>query len=541
MASAIKDASSFWQNRAREVQDLSSAWTGGVREAAEISKIALDPSRGQDDKLRAILYTFFSPTAKPRFFDDAKPSYSDSTVAISNPPSLEPTQNRVPLRMIDVDTRNLVPTYSLSRDDQYCMVSHSWKGREIDFGYFSQAKQRDSNSGIENDVKAVTDQCEEDLKRTEERLEDVLKSCQGSAKFDSIDDLLCRRIAAKKAEDGLASAQRKHQEAITNLDTVKKGDQAHIGLLNHLLQADLNSPRPVIRAKAEAQRGEMAEMAQTEVKKAEQAMAETKKQVDLAVEEYNAQKSDIKFFEGNRQVSYALDDAFSSLQRKKSAVKLENSIKRVKDIFDQKGYYATGKRYVWLDTCCIDKSNSHELTESLALMGEWYASADFCLVHLDTNRSDEEWLDEWDNWKFTKEERSPVCIPRYNKALEPRDGWSQPEPIAEFDKILDRTPEWATRGWTLQELVLSKMTYYVNHHWQLLDRPVDLLGPYYYICPLLALYIGNEKLGPVDQEGCEVLKDINALEEISGIKRPDDVRETQVCLLSKVVTGLWFQ
>ncbi|RJE21028.1 Heterokaryon incompatibility protein HET [Aspergillus sclerotialis] len=525
--SVISDASSFWQKRAREIQDASSTWAGGVREAKEISKIALDPSRDQEGKLRSILYTFFRPTIQPRFYDDTKPDEPEQSVGVFNRSSMEPTV-RTPVRMIDVDTRNLVPTYNLSRDDRYCMISHSWKGREIDHGYFSKAKQRDADSGIENDVKAVMDQCEEDLKLAEERLEDVLKSCQGSSvKFDSVDDLLCRHTAAKQADGGLASARKKYGEAIANHDNVKKGDQAHIGLLKHLLQAELNSPRLVIRAKAEQQQREMQDMAQAEVKKVEQAVDKAKEDLDRAVVKHNEKIADIKFFEANRQVSYALEDAFGALQRKKSAVKLDNSIRRAKDIFEQKGYHAVGKRYVWLDTCCIDKSNSHELTESLALMGDWYASADFCLVHLDTDRSDEEWLDEWDNWKSTKDSRPPVCIPRFNEALEPEKRWSQPEVIPKFDEIINRAPEWATRGWTLQELVLSKVTYYVNHYWQLLDRPVDILGPYYYICPLIGVYIGNEKLTPEDQKHCEVLKDINALEELSGIKRRDDVNESQ--------------
>lgn len=528
--SVITDASSFWQKRAREIQDASATWAGGVREAREMSKIALDPSRDQEGKLRSILYTFFRPTVQPKFYDDAKPRAPEESVGAFNQASLEPTQVRTPVRMIDVDTRNLVPTYNLSRDDRYCMISHSWKGREIDHGYFSKVKQRDADSGIENDVKAVTDQCEEDLKLAEERLEDALKSCQGSATFESIDDLLCRHIAAKQAEGGLASARKKHKEAIANHDTVKKGDQAHIGLLKHLLQAELNSPRLVIRAKAEQQQREMEDMARAEVKKVEQAVTEAKEKLDLATAKHNAQIADIKFFEENRQVSYALEDAFGALQRKKSAVKLDYSIRRAKDVFEQKGYHAVGKRYVWLDTCCIDKSNSHELTESLALMGEWYASADFCLVHLDTDRSDEEWLNEWDTWKSNKDSRSPVCIPRFNKALAPEKQWSQPAPISTYDEILDRAPEWATRGWTLQELVLSKVTYYVNHHWELLDRPVDILGPYYYICPLIGVYIGNEKLATEDQKHCDVLKDINALEELSGIKRGDYVKESQVCL-----------
>ncbi|KAI0873006.1 heterokaryon incompatibility protein-domain-containing protein [Hypoxylon argillaceum] len=47
----------------------------------------------------------------------------------------------------------------------------------------------------------------------------------------------------------------------------------------------------------------------------------------------------------------------------------------------QKIYYACrralelGYKYIWIDTCCIDKSNSAELTESINSMFRWYSEA----------------------------------------------------------------------------------------------------------------------------------------------------------------------
>lgn len=41
-----------------------------------------------------------------------------------------------------------------------------------------------------------------------------------------------------------------------------------------------------------------------------------------------------------------------------------------------------GFQHVWLDTCCIDKSSSEELTESINSMFRWYQNARICYVYL---------------------------------------------------------------------------------------------------------------------------------------------------------------
>lgn len=41
-----------------------------------------------------------------------------------------------------------------------------------------------------------------------------------------------------------------------------------------------------------------------------------------------------------------------------------------------------GKDYIWIDTCCIDKSSSAELQEAINSMFRWYACADICFAFL---------------------------------------------------------------------------------------------------------------------------------------------------------------
>ncbi|KAK0664553.1 heterokaryon incompatibility protein-domain-containing protein, partial [Cercophora samala] len=38
--------------------------------------------------------------------------------------------------------------------------------------------------------------------------------------------------------------------------------------------------------------------------------------------------------------------------------------------------------YVWIDTCCIDKTSSAELSEAINSMYRWYQGADICLAYL---------------------------------------------------------------------------------------------------------------------------------------------------------------
>jgi hypothetical protein len=41
-----------------------------------------------------------------------------------------------------------------------------------------------------------------------------------------------------------------------------------------------------------------------------------------------------------------------------------------------------GLQYFWVDSCCIDKSNSQELQEAITSMFRWYQRATKCYVHL---------------------------------------------------------------------------------------------------------------------------------------------------------------
>lgn len=43
---------------------------------------------------------------------------------------------------------------------------------------------------------------------------------------------------------------------------------------------------------------------------------------------------------------------------------------------------ANGLAYIWIDTCCIDKTSSSELSEAINSMYRWYEEADVCYAYL---------------------------------------------------------------------------------------------------------------------------------------------------------------
>jgi hypothetical protein len=86
-----------------------------------------------------------------------------------------------------------------------------------------------------------------------------------------------------------------------------------------------------------------------------------------------------------------------------------------------------GFRHAWIDTCCIDKSSSVELSEAINSMYSWYAKAAACYVYL--------------------EDVTASAIPE--------------ETFSQFEKS-----RWFTRGWTLQELLAPQDVHFYDKNWK---------------------------------------------------------------------------
>jgi ankyrin repeat protein len=91
---------------------------------------------------------------------------------------------------------------------------------------------------------------------------------------------------------------------------------------------------------------------------------------------------------------------------------------------------AHGFKYVWIDTCCIDKASSAELSEAINSMYRWYQGSGMCYAYL--------------------ADVPPNAVVRQSRTMSP-----------EFSKS-----RWFTRGWTLQELIAPSMVIFLDQEWQ---------------------------------------------------------------------------
>ncbi|KAK4178078.1 vegetative incompatibility protein HET-E-1 [Triangularia setosa] len=93
-----------------------------------------------------------------------------------------------------------------------------------------------------------------------------------------------------------------------------------------------------------------------------------------------------------------------------------------------------GFDYAWVDTCCIDKSSSAELSEAINSMFYWYQQAAVCYVYL----SD----------------------------LHPDTDLSSDSGLASC--------RWFTRGWTLQELIAPRNVRFYDRKWNFRGTKMDI-------------------------------------------------------------------
>lgn len=119
--------------------------------------------------------------------------------------------------------------------------------------------------------------------------------------------------------------------------------------------------------------------------------------------------------------------------------------------------------YVWIDTCCIDKSSSAELTEDINSMYNYYQRSIVCFVYLvgiDLN-------------KKTKAVASASADRAHAHAGSPDSKgvlWTT-ESKQPF------RPEWFSRGWTLQELLAPDFVVFLDREWRVIGRKKSDTGP----------------------------------------------------------------
>ena len=146
----------------------------------------------------------------------------------------------------------------------------------------------------------------------------------------------------------------------------------------------------------------------------------------------------VEFPEGTACPPYAIlshtwggeEVSFQDMQRIDHRVKCKAGYRKIHG--SCKLARSNGHRYIWIDTCCIDKSSSAELSEAINAMFRWYRGARVCYVYLADVPTPSEL-----SWSF---ERS----------------------------------RWFRRGWTLQELLAPLNVVFYAENWMILGTKLGL-------------------------------------------------------------------
>jgi hypothetical protein len=121
--------------------------------------------------------------------------------------------------------------------------------------------------------------------------------------------------------------------------------------------------------------------------------------------------------------------------------------------------------WVWIDSCCIDKRSSAELSEAINSMFDWYRQAAICYAYLEDIHPQKE---------FVKQETLAAS-------------------------------RWFTRGWTLQELLAPREIQFYAMDWSVLGTTLD----YNFLC-----YISD-----ITQIKIKFLRDIGSIQTASVATR----------------------
>ncbi|KAI0741015.1 heterokaryon incompatibility protein-domain-containing protein [Earliella scabrosa] len=123
---------------------------------------------------------------------------------------------------------------------------------------------------------------------------------------------------------------------------------------------------------------------------------------------------------------------------------LSEKVRRCCILAEQHGY-----QWVWIDTCCIDKSSSTELSEAINSMYRYYSLSGVCYAYLR-------------DVSTPKRVSLPIVSSNFNR-------WRLLLFLQEFGHSM-----WWSRGWTLQELIAPGLVLFLSESWEIIGSKYDL-------------------------------------------------------------------
>jgi hypothetical protein len=112
-----------------------------------------------------------------------------------------------------------------------------------------------------------------------------------------------------------------------------------------------------------------------------------------------------------------------------------------------------GLEYFWVDTCCIDKRSSAELSEAINSMFRWYYLSSRCYVYL-------------------QDVPSGLSLSLSESGVQ--SGSESGSKVSEGWEMSFKDSRWFTRGWTLQELVAPRHVDFFSREGEMLGSKIEL-------------------------------------------------------------------
>lgn len=148
-----------------------------------------------------------------------------------------------------------------------------------------------------------------------------------------------------------------------------------------------------------------------------------------------------------------------------------------------------GHSYIWIDTCCIDKSSSAELSEAINSMFNWYGDSRVCYAYLcDVENAAEMGNSRWFTRGWTLQELiAPSRVEFYSTSWD-YIGEKQDDDIISVVSRASRVDEWVLAGVIgLDEVSVAKKLYWASERktTRVEDKAYCLMGLFYVNMPLL--------------------------------------------------------